>query len=242
MALPADMTRRAFVRLAAAGGLAALAGCTLPSSWIATSSSSSRDTAPVFRRDRQTNAKIPITVADLEKQPDAFPFHAEWESDAARPATGFPVIVLVLPLTTLVAASKARNFNTGQYAIQHPTLAEYVVLAYMGKCTHLGCTVGWNPSYGGSKDIPDYDGDGVNDGRILCPCHGGQFDVYDMAKNVPGTPPPRPLDVLRIRIGPWTDGQGVETQDVILGVELVAQPTYRSADRQGDGAPFHLQG
>jgi Rieske Fe-S protein len=68
------------------------------------------------------------------------------------------------------------------------------------KSTHLGCTVGWNAQLGASKDIADYDGDGVNDGRILDPCHQGQWDAFHRGEPQPGTPAPARLAGLDVRI------------------------------------------
>jgi hypothetical protein len=49
------------------------------------------------------------------------------------------------------------------------------------------------------------------------------------------------LDVLRIEVGPWTDDDGQEQQNVILVSEMISQAAYRSADREGDAAPFQLR-
>jgi nitrite reductase/ring-hydroxylating ferredoxin subunit len=116
-------------------------------------------------------------------------------------------------------------------------------MVYKGKCKHLGCTVGFNAGLGGSKDVEDYDEDGANDGRILCPCHQGQYDIYDLARNVPGTPPPAPLDVIRFNIGDFggdTQQRVPAASDAIIGGGFVNQSGYREADLDGDGAPFAL--
>jgi len=47
----------------------------------------------------------------------------------------------------------------------------------IGLCTHLGC-------------IPAYDG---GDKLFKCACHGGQFDTAGI--NLPGLPPPTPLEI-----------------------------------------------
>ncbi len=59
------------------------------------------------------------------------------------------------------------------------------VRALHSTCTHLGCRTAWDRR---SK-------------RILCPCHGGAFDVRG---NVVDGPPPAPLPSLPTRI---EDGQ-----------------------------------
>ena len=54
-------------------------------------------------------------------------------------------------------------------------------LAYSAACTHLGCTVQFDPP---SK-------------RIWCACHNGWYDLE--GKNVEG-PPPRPLTGYRVQV------------------------------------------
>ena len=58
------------------------------------------------------------------------------------------------------------------------------LVAYSAVCTHTGCTVeGW---------------DGAIQ-RIVCPCHGSQFDVTKAATVVAG-PAPKPLAMLPLKI------------------------------------------
>jgi Rieske Fe-S protein len=52
------------------------------------------------------------------------------------------------------------------------------ITAFIAVCSHLGCTVAFNPDLG----------------RIKCPCHGGEYDPTT-GKNV-GGPPPKPLEPL----------------------------------------------
>ncbi len=47
-------------------------------------------------------------------------------------------------------------------------------------CTHLGCIVSWHPE----------------EKRLICPCHGG---MYDMNGAVLGGPPPRPLPSYEVK-------------------------------------------
>ena len=54
-------------------------------------------------------------------------------------------------------------------------------LALSRKCTHLGCTVGWDR----------------DNGRFICPCHASSFDA---AGNVLSPPAPRALDLYPVRI------------------------------------------
>ncbi|MEO8392188.1 MAG: ubiquinol-cytochrome c reductase iron-sulfur subunit [Chloroflexota bacterium] len=58
------------------------------------------------------------------------------------------------------------------YFVYTEDAVNFIVLSNI--CTHLGCQTHWNSDAG----------------NIVCPCHGGQFDVRG---NVIGGPPPRPL-------------------------------------------------
>ncbi len=58
-------------------------------------------------------------------------------------------------------------------------------LAVYRRCTHLGCSVSWEPSQN----------------RFGCPCHASNFDFYG---NVENPPAPRALDTFPIEI---KDGQ-----------------------------------
>ncbi len=69
---------------------------------------------------------------------------------------------------------------------------------YNGRCTHLGCSYGYD----------------AQQGVFRCPCHQGVFDVKTGA--VLGGPPPRPLDQLEVRID---DGLlYAEIRDYRLGI------------------------
>lgn len=60
-------------------------------------------------------------------------------------------------------------------------------LVYSAACTHTGCEVnGWN------SDAR----------RLVCPCHGSEFDVADAARVVNG-PASKPLAMLKVEL---TDG------------------------------------
>lgn len=60
-------------------------------------------------------------------------------------------------------------------------LSEGGFLALSRECTHLGCTVPWNPE----------------EERFVCPCHASAFDIRG---DVLGGPAPRALDVYAVRI------------------------------------------
>jgi len=54
------------------------------------------------------------------------------------------------------------------------------IVALSPICKHLGCTVNWNTD----KEHPN---------QFFCPCHFGRYEKD--GKNIPGTPPPQPLDL-----------------------------------------------
>jgi cytochrome b6-f complex iron-sulfur subunit len=54
-------------------------------------------------------------------------------------------------------------------------------LALYRECTHLGCTVPWDPAQH----------------RFACPCHASAFDIRGTVVNPPA---PRPLDWLSVRV------------------------------------------
>jgi Rieske Fe-S protein len=54
-------------------------------------------------------------------------------------------------------------------------------IVYCSTCTHLGCTVHWDP----------------NQRLFLCACHGGAFNLDGTVRS---GPPPRPLDRLALRL------------------------------------------
>lgn len=179
---------------------------------------------PIIRRDPATNAKIPITLADLAGAPPVV-VTAEWNF--------LPAVIYKVQKAKLLGSAQERGYNTAQYAVQHPSEEDMAIMVYQGKCKHLGCTVGFNKGLGGSKDVPDYDGDGLPDGRILCPCHQGQYDIYDLALNVPGTPPPAPLNVIRFNVGNYAGDatRGLPAaSEAIVGAELIVQDKARQAN------------
>ncbi|MGA9175025.1 MAG: ubiquinol-cytochrome c reductase iron-sulfur subunit [Thermoactinomyces sp.] len=59
------------------------------------------------------------------------------------------------------------------------------IIALSPICKHLGCTVNWNSN-------PMYKN------QFFCPCHFGRY-LKD-GTNVPGTPPPKPLDRYEVKV------------------------------------------
>lgn len=67
-------------------------------------------------------------------------------------------------------------------------VAENDFRAFSATCTHLDCIVGY------SKDSS----------RMVCNCHGGQYDLT--GRNVAG-PPPRPLTVFKVNLASKRGGE-----------------------------------
>jgi menaquinol-cytochrome c reductase iron-sulfur subunit len=58
------------------------------------------------------------------------------------------------------------------------------IVALSPTCKHLGCTVNWNT-------------DKAHPNQFFCPCHFGRYEKN--GKNIPGTPPPQPLDLYPVK-------------------------------------------
>ncbi|MFA5943120.1 MAG: twin-arginine translocation signal domain-containing protein [Candidatus Thermoplasmatota archaeon] len=220
------ISRRDFVKGAAVAGASAVLGVGALSRVLPMLSDDPPGPAPIVRRDPEMDTLTPVTLADLVGDPVVVHV-GEWGS--------LPAIVYKVRRATLEASSRLRGYNTAQHAIQHPSDSTLAILAYGGQCTHLGCTVGFNRTLGASTDVDDYDGDGVREGRVMCPCHQSQFDVFDLGRNMPGQPAKRPLDVLPIRLG-----EAFEGSPTLVASRRIVQGAYRSADLQGLGASFRL--
>lgn len=87
----------------------------------------------------------------------------------------------------MVVAGSADSFPPG--TVTHfPDARFYLIRAQDGgflavyqRCTHLGCTVAWQPG----------------DNRFFCPCHASSFDFHG---NVENPPAPRALDTFPVSI------------------------------------------
>ena len=66
-------------------------------------------------------------------------------------------------------------FRSGKYYIARLTDGGFLAMSL--KCTHLGCSIGWNE----------------NDSRFICPCHSSSFNING---NVISPPAPSALDLL----------------------------------------------
>jgi cytochrome b6-f complex iron-sulfur subunit len=91
----------------------------------------------------------------------------------------------------LVKAGPADSFPPGS-VVEFPDGRFFLVrsseggfLAVYRRCTHLGCSVNWEP----------------DQNRFFCPCHASSFDLHGDVENPPA---PRALDTFPVQI---TDGQ-----------------------------------
>lgn len=74
--------------------------------------------------------------------------------------------------------------DPGALSAQATSYATEGLVAYSAVCTHTGCTVeGWNASTR----------------RMICPCHGSEYDATDAARVVIG-PAPKPLAMLPLTV------------------------------------------
>lgn len=105
----------------------------------------------------------------------AYPVYRFLMSPAEQAAALAAVTEITLPAAELPEAGTALSFMFGARAAVLIHLTDGDIVCFDATCTHLGCTVQYQP----------------DQGRIFCACHGG---IYDQAtgKNTAG-PPPRPL-------------------------------------------------
>jgi len=80
-----------------------------------------------------------------------------------------------LKLSDVPPPGQSTMFMFGPHPAMLIHFADGTLVALSAVCTHLGCTLHYNPP------AP----------RIVCPCHGGQYDPHT-GQNLAG-PPPEPL-------------------------------------------------
>lgn len=188
-----ELTRRRFINVAM-GSAATLGGVSLLSA-LGTAKPIfrlTRDKMPPVKGDLLVHAEgekagQPLSVADLsEKLTRAWPVGKD-ENGADVVRKGDPNNILAV-----------YKFPKGQ--LSDPTNMDATIdgeiVAYSDICTHAGCSVGDN-----DKDA----------GKMLCPCHSGQYDPKRGCM-VTGGPPPRPLAQLPIKL----DGDKVVVGDFFL--------------------------
>ncbi len=75
--------------------------------------------------------------------------------------------------------SSVTHFPDGRFFLIHTETGGF--LAVYQRCTHLGCTVNWEP----------------DQNRFFCPCHASAFDIHGDVQNPPA---PRALDTFAITV------------------------------------------
>ena len=95
------------------------------------------------------------------------------------------------------------EFTDGRFYLIHAPDGGF--LAVYRRCTHLGCTVSWEPEQN----------------RFFCPCHASSFDIVGDVENPPA---PRALDTFPITIDAGqvvVDTATIQTRDNFAPDQLV---------------------
>jgi cytochrome b6-f complex iron-sulfur subunit len=113
----------------------------------------------------------------------AYPIYRYLASPAEMAANESAVVEVTLKGAQTLAPASALMFKFGSSPAMLIHGADATWVAFSAVCTHLGCTVQFEPQLN----------------RIHCACHGGVYDAHT-GKNVSG-PPPRPLKVFKVNVG-----------------------------------------
>jgi cytochrome b6-f complex iron-sulfur subunit len=117
-----------------------------------------------------------------------YPVYRYLASPAVRSRLQGEVSSVAIPEKDLPAAGTATMFLFGSSPAMLIHHEDGAWVAFNAVCTHLGCTVGFEPK----------------NRRIFCPCHGGTYDMK--TGEVVAGPPPRGLTVYHVEV---TDGHVV---------------------------------
>lgn len=120
-----------------------------------------------------------------------YPVYRYLATPAKQSAALAAIKEVVIPQEQLPPVGTALRFAFGTRPTLLIHLDESTYVCFDAVCTHLGCTVEFQP----------------DQHRIHCACHGGTYDVAS-GKNVAG-PPPKPLNQYKVEIA---DGQIVVTR------------------------------
>ena len=104
-----------------------------------------------------------------------YPVYRYLATPAREAASLAAVSEVALPRADVPAAGSALMFRFGTKPAMLIHHADGSMVCFDAICTHLACTVQFQPE----------------EGRIYCACHGGEYDPHTGA-NVAG-PPPKPL-------------------------------------------------
>ena len=115
-----------------------------------------------------------------------YPIYRYLATPAVRAAEMGSITELSFPETDMPPMGSALRFMFGTRPALLIHHADGSVVCFDAVCTHLGCTVEFQP----------------DQNRIHCACHGGTYDMHS-GKNVSG-PPPKPLRQFNVEVA---DGQ-----------------------------------
>jgi cytochrome b6-f complex iron-sulfur subunit len=111
-----------------------------------------------------------------------YPVYRYLATPAREAASLAAVSEVALPKAQLPEAGSALMFRFGTKPAMLIHHADGTMVCFNAICTHLACTVQYQPE----------------EGRIYCACHGGQYDPHT-GQNVAG-PPPKPLTPYRVEV------------------------------------------
>lgn len=117
-----------------------------------------------------------------------YPVYRYLATPAVRARAQGQVTAVSIPEKDLPEAGAAAMFLFGARPSMLIHHADGRWVAFDAVCSHLGCTVRFDPQ----------------NQRISCPCHGGMYDMN--TGEVLGGPPPKPLKSYRVEV---TDGNVV---------------------------------
>jgi len=112
-----------------------------------------------------------------------YPVYRYLASPAEMAASAAAVTEVTLKDAQKLPAGSALMFKFGPSPAMLIHHTDNIWVALTAVCTHLGCTVQYEP----------------DQNRIHCACHGGVYDPRTGA-NVSG-PPPRPLKLFKVTVG-----------------------------------------
>ncbi len=112
-----------------------------------------------------------------------YPIYRYLASPAEMAANETAVTEVTLDKAQDLPVASALMFKFGSSPAMLIHNADDTWVAFSAVCTHLGCTVKFEP----------------DKNRIHCSCHGGVYDPHT-GKNVSG-PPPKPLKPYKVNVG-----------------------------------------
>lgn len=111
-----------------------------------------------------------------------YPVYRYLNTPVAREAALAAITDVALPGAQKLPLGSVLVFKFGPYPAMLIHHRDNTWVAFDSVCTHLGCTVQYHPELE----------------RIVCACHGGQYDAHTGA-NISG-PPPKPLTRFNVKV------------------------------------------